>query len=210
MDPKGATIRAHPLRNECISDLHRQAGCYIKSKLTKDHRGHEKIQTGGGRDPPTHRRGGVQPVSGENGIDGTAVADLMSQAGLTLTAILQTFHIEGTRSTGPSLQLAGWSLRESMEASLSRSTGRPRSECGNQPLSFSGHRDDPGSGCPFVALAGELARSSDEVRDAATEGVVNLVNLIAKSRLTELPTRCGKEEGACHAINHDGRTYDGA
>jgi TetR/AcrR family transcriptional repressor of nem operon len=128
----------------------------------------------------------------ENGIDGTALADLMAQAGLTHGGFYKHFASK-EQVVLESLQLAAGSLRESMKFSLSRSTDiRGLNAAINDYLSPE-HRDDPGGGCPFVALASELARASDEVRDATTEGIVNLVDLIA-SRLGELPPAAAKKK----------------
>jgi len=191
VDPKGATIRVTPHamsasptcagKLDVISNLNQRKIIEVMRKSRQ-----EAAET---------RQRIVEAASSrfrENGIDGTAVADLMSQAGLTHGGFYKHFTSK-EHVVLESLQLAAGSLRESMEASLSRSTDvRGLNVAINDYLSLE-HRDDPGSGCPFVALASELARSSDEVRDAATEGIVNLINLIA-SRLTELPPAAARKK----------------
>ena len=47
------------------------------------------------------------------------------------------------------------------------------------------HRDDPGNGCVFAALGGEVARSSDAVRSTVTKGLraqLRILERVAKSR----------------------------
>ncbi|REG48619.1 TetR family transcriptional regulator [Paraburkholderia sp. BL6669N2] len=128
----------------------------------------------------------------ESGIEGTALADLMAQAGLTHGGFYKHFASK-EQVVLESLQLAADSLRETVESSLSRSAGTPGLNAAISNYLSAEHRDDPGGGCPFVALASELARASDEVRDATTEGILKLVDLIA-NRLPELPRAAAKKK----------------
>jgi TetR/AcrR family transcriptional repressor of nem operon len=41
------------------------------------------------------------------------------------------------------------------------------------------HRDNPGSGCPLAAIGSELSRSDTKSREAATQGFVRLVDILA-------------------------------
>ena len=41
------------------------------------------------------------------------------------------------------------------------------------------HRDNPASGCPLAAIGSELARTDKKTREAATEGFVRLVDILA-------------------------------
>ena len=50
------------------------------------------------------------------------------------------------------------------------------------------HRDDPGHGCVFAALGGDVARSSDAVRSTVTEGVraqLGILERVAKAARRE-------------------------
>jgi TetR/AcrR family transcriptional repressor of nem operon len=42
------------------------------------------------------------------------------------------------------------------------------------------HRDNRSDGCAFAALGSELVRADEKTRTAATEGLLNLVDLIAQ------------------------------
>ena len=41
------------------------------------------------------------------------------------------------------------------------------------------HRDDPTSGCPIASLGSEIARSDGPARQAATDGFLRLVDILA-------------------------------
>jgi len=41
------------------------------------------------------------------------------------------------------------------------------------------HRDDRRGGCPFASLGSELARSGDNTRAVATEGLLKMVDIVA-------------------------------
>ncbi|TAL97773.1 MAG: TetR/AcrR family transcriptional regulator [Paraburkholderia sp.] len=128
----------------------------------------------------------------ETGIDGTALADLMADAGLTHGGFYKHFGSK-EQVVLESLQLAADSLRESMASTLSRSSGSRGLNAAIASYLSPEHRDDPGGGCPFVALASELARGSDEVRDATTTGLVGLVDLIA-GHFDELPPAAARKK----------------
>ena len=49
-----------------------------------------------------------------------------------------------------------------------------------------GHRDEPGSGCPFAALSCEMARQSGAVRDRFTAGVRGMIGLLSRRMASTL------------------------
>ncbi|WP_250494962.1 TetR/AcrR family transcriptional regulator [Caballeronia sp. GAWG1-1] len=124
----------------------------------------------------------------ENGIDGTALADLMAQAGLSHGGFYKHFGSK-EQVVLESLELASDTLRETMSSALTRKSGINAAVA--DYLSPE-HRDNAGAGCPFVALSSELARSSDEVRTAATAGIERLVELFA-GNLDEPPAAARKQ-----------------
>lgn len=128
----------------------------------------------------------------ESGIDGTALADLMAQAGLTHGGFYKHFESK-EQVVLESLQVATESLRASMADALASTPGSRGVNTALAGYLSPDHRDNAAGGCPFVALAGELARSGDEVRDAATAGVVELVELIAR-HLDDLPPAAAKKK----------------
>ena len=47
------------------------------------------------------------------------------------------------------------------------------------------HRDDPASGCPLAAIGSELSRMAKKTREAATEGLKRLVEVLAGKSETQ-------------------------
>ncbi|BAN26685.1 TetR/AcrR family transcriptional regulator [Caballeronia insecticola] len=111
----------------------------------------------------------------ENGIDATALADLMAQAGLSHGGFYKHFASK-EQVVLESLELASNALRDGMSTALE---GKGGINAAVAAYLSAEHRDNPGGGCPFVALSGELARGSEEVRHAATEGIERLIAMFA-------------------------------
>ena len=128
----------------------------------------------------------------ESGIDSTALADLMAQAGLTHGGFYKHFESK-EQVVLEALQLALESMRESLNQKMAHTSGSRSVNTAIANYLSPKHRDDPGGGCFFVALASELARSSGEIRDTATAGMVALIELIA-SHLTDLPPAAAKKK----------------
>jgi len=105
-----------------------------------------------------------------DGIDGSGVAALMADAGLTNGAFYAHFDSkEDLVATTVADQ-----LREQREAfSMQSFEGIVR-----RYLSVE-HRDDTESGCPSAALLDEIARSSDAVKRAYTDGQLELIDDVA-------------------------------
>jgi len=113
----------------------------------------------------------------EQGLEGIGIADVMKEAGLTVGGFYKHF---GSRD-----ELVAEALASSV------SSWRKRAEAaaaGGQPLSYERlvsdylteeHRDDPGSGCIFAALAADIARSGKQTRAMATERVRNNLEVLA-------------------------------
>src|ERR1700745_1885614 len=112
----------------------------------------------------------------EKGLAGFGIAELMKEAGLTVGGFYKHF---GSRD-----ELVAEALASSV------SSWRKRAEAaaaGGQPLSYEQlvsdylteeHRDDPGSGCIFAALAADIARSGKQTRAMATERVRNNLEVL--------------------------------
>ena len=113
----------------------------------------------------------------ENGLAGVGIAELMKEAGLTVGGFYKHFDsrddlvIEALGSA-----FGGWKRRIDTAAS------------GGRPLSYESliddylneaHRDNPGTGCAFGALAGEIARGDKRVRALASEQIRNDIHLLA-------------------------------
>ncbi|WP_460903616.1 TetR/AcrR family transcriptional regulator, partial [Paraburkholderia jirisanensis] len=125
-------------------------------------------------------------------IDNTALADLMAEAGLTHGGFYK--HFESKEQVAiEALQLALDDMRESLAKKMEHAPGNQSFTAAFADYLSPEHRDDQSGGCFFVALASELARGSDQMRDKATAGMVSLIDLIA-SHLTELPPAAAKKK----------------
>jgi TetR/AcrR family transcriptional regulator, transcriptional repressor for nem operon len=113
----------------------------------------------------------------EDGLAGVGIADLMKDAGLTVGGFYKHFDSrDDLVAEAVSSAFGGWKRR--MDAAAP----------GGPPVSYAkvideylnqAHRDSPGTGCAFGALAGEIARSDKRTRALATEQVGNDLQLIA-------------------------------
>ena len=113
----------------------------------------------------------------EKGLTGAGIAELMKEAGLTVGGFYKHFDsrdalvAEALRSA-----FGGW--KRQMESAAS----------GGPPLSYGrlvddylaeAHRNDPGTGCAFGALAAEIARCDKRIRALASEQLQKDLQLIA-------------------------------
>jgi TetR/AcrR family transcriptional repressor of nem operon len=128
----------------------------------------------------------------ESGIDSTALADLMAQAGLTHGGFYKHFESK-EQVVLEALQGALEAMRESLAKKMEHGSGNRSVNAALASYLSPEHRDDLGGGCFFVALASELSRGSDQMRDMATTGMVDFIDLIA-SHLTELPPAAAKKK----------------
>src|SRR5882757_4380517 len=113
----------------------------------------------------------------EEGLAGIGIAELMKEAGLTVGGFYKHFDSrDDLVAEAVSSAFGGWKRR--VEAAKS----------GGAPVSYEklideylneAHRDNPGTGCAFSALAPEIARSDKRTRALTTEQVRNDIQLIA-------------------------------
>ncbi|QRY42762.1 TetR/AcrR family transcriptional regulator [Mycolicibacterium boenickei] len=111
----------------------------------------------------------------KDGIDGSGVAVLMSDAGLTNGAFYAHFDSKGDLVT--SVVADQLSAQEAVLASLAE--GRAALEQFVRDYLSPGHRDRPADGCPNAALLDEISRCDDAVRDTYTRGVQSIVDVVA-------------------------------
>ena len=112
----------------------------------------------------------------EHGLEGIGIADVMKEAGRTVGGFYKHF---GSRDE---------LVAEAVASSIS--TWRKRAEAaaaGGDPLSYEQmvadylseeHRDNPGTGCIFAALAPDIARSGKATRAVATDRVQKNLELL--------------------------------
>ena len=113
----------------------------------------------------------------EKGLAGFGIAELMKEAGLTVGGFYKHFDSrDDLVAEAVTSAFGGWERR--LDASKS----------GGSPLSYEKliddylsepHRNNPGTGCAFSALAPEIARSDKRTRKLTSEQVRNDIQLIA-------------------------------
>jgi TetR/AcrR family transcriptional repressor of nem operon len=113
----------------------------------------------------------------EDGLRGVGIAELMKEAGLTVGGFYKHFDSrEDLVAEAVSSAFGIWKRRVDSAAS------------GGSPVSYAElvdeylnekHRDSPGTGCAFGALAGEMARSDKGIRALATKQIRDDLQLIA-------------------------------
>ena len=110
-----------------------------------------------------------------DGVDGSGIAALMADAGLTNGAFYAHFSSKDDLiATVVSAELG--TQRDAMAA---LPPGREYlGQLVREYLSVE-HRDHPGEGCPSAALIEEICRGGDRVRAAYTDGIVSFVDMIA-------------------------------
>ena len=111
----------------------------------------------------------------QDGLDGSGIATLMKDAGLTNGAFYAHF---GSKDDLIARVLAE-QLREQAVTYGDVDTGREGLEELLKDYLSAEHRDSRREGCPSAALLGEVARSSPQARAAYTEGVVRLADAVA-------------------------------
>ncbi|WP_158809954.1 TetR/AcrR family transcriptional regulator [Beijerinckia sp. L45] len=117
----------------------------------------------------------------ERGVEGVSVAEVMQAAGLTHGAFYGYFA-----SKDDLLAQAFAVLDRSPETALDVQARRTYFD---RYLS-DGHRDDPGGGCCFVALAQDAARGAPPLRDVMTQRLDEFVTaLSAGADGADAPTR---------------------
>jgi TetR/AcrR family transcriptional regulator, transcriptional repressor for nem operon len=118
-----------------------------------------------------------------DGIDGSGVATLMADAGLTNGAFYKHFASkEELVATAVADQLQGQS-----EGFGARPPGRAGLEEFVREYLSVEHRDHPEEGCPSAALLDEIGRCADTTREAYTRGVLAGIDNIAGRLAPEDP-----------------------
>jgi AcrR family transcriptional regulator len=112
----------------------------------------------------------------QEGIDGSGIAALMSDAGLTNGA----FYAHFTSKSDLVANVVADQLRTQHAVLSSLPAGRVAVEEFVRDYLSAQHRDEPSTGCPSAALLDEIGRCDDTIRDSYTEGVQGIVDVIAK------------------------------
>jgi TetR/AcrR family transcriptional repressor of nem operon len=113
----------------------------------------------------------------ERGLTGIGIADLMKEAGVTVGGFYKHFDSRDelvAEALGSALQT--W--KHQADAAASGGPPFPYERLVNNYLSEA-HRDDPGTGCPVSALAGDIARSDKRTRAVVTKQIAEQIELLA-------------------------------
>jgi TetR/AcrR family transcriptional repressor of nem operon len=113
-----------------------------------------------------------------NGIDGTGLADLMANAGLTHGGFYRHFDSKDQLVTEAYCAAANCLANDVRMLAAGKSQRAALKAVADAYLSTK-HRDHPEIGCPLAALGSELRRADDKTKAAATEGFTGLVSTVA-------------------------------
>ena len=114
----------------------------------------------------------------ERGFEGIGVAELMKFAGLTHGGFYGHFASKEDLMAQACARALGGSL-DAMHQVAERSGENALSAVASAYLSPA-HRDGPGEGCALAALGAEAARHGPPVREAFTQGVRSLVDMLTR------------------------------
>ena len=108
----------------------------------------------------------------QDGIDGSGVAILMADAGLTNGAFYAHFESKDDLVT----TVVADQLHSQDAAVSAMAPGRAGVEEFVREYLSVQHRDDPADGCPSAALLDEIARSTDPTKQAYTDGLLAVID----------------------------------
>jgi TetR/AcrR family transcriptional repressor of nem operon len=121
----------------------------------------------------------------ERGFDGIAIAELMKEAGLTHGGFYAHFESKEDLATHAIRR----ATKQALEGWHTLADKYGDKVLGQILEEMKVERDEPGMGCMFAALGPEIARQEKPVRQAATEGMKAIFDLL----LSMVP---GRSEGA--------------
>jgi TetR/AcrR family transcriptional regulator, transcriptional repressor for nem operon len=110
-----------------------------------------------------------------DGINGSGIAALMADAGLTNGAFYAHFESKDDLVAATVAD----QLREQREGLGAAAPGQAGAEQFLREYLSVQHRDSPEHGCPSAALLDEIARSADPTRRAYTDGVLAVIDDVA-------------------------------
>lgn len=114
-----------------------------------------------------------------SGYDGTGVADIMKEAGLTHGGFYAHFPDRNALLA----EAAGRAGEEAVAASARIAASAPPGKALEAMLKSylsKEHLDHPETGCPLAALGSEMPRQAPEVRRATTRSIKEMIDLVAR------------------------------
>lgn len=114
-----------------------------------------------------------------NGINATGLAEVIAAAGLTHGGFYRHFDSKD-QLVVEACAVAMQSIAAKAEAAASAQGSHNGFDAIVESYLSVNHREDRSDGCPLAGLGSELARADGETRATASEGVQNLVEILAK------------------------------
>ena len=111
-----------------------------------------------------------------NGIDGSGIATLVADAGLTNGAFYGHFASKEDLVAS----VVSQQLTDQVAAVDALPAGLASVEAFLREYLSAAHRDDPAEGCPSAALLDEIGRCDATTRDAYTEGAHSMIEAISR------------------------------
>ena len=119
----------------------------------------------------------------QDGIEGSGIATLMADAGLTNGAFYAHFESKEDLVANALVE----QLREQRERFSAQPTGRAGVEHIVRAYLSVEHRDNPEDGCPSAALLDEIGRSTDATKRAYTDGLLVVIDGVAARLASDDP-----------------------
>ncbi|MDT0567679.1 TetR/AcrR family transcriptional regulator [Streptomyces sp. DSM 3412] len=119
----------------------------------------------------------------QDGIDGSGISTLMSDAGLTNGA----FYAHFTSKDDLVAHVVAGEMNTQLAQYGTRRPGREGLKDLVREYLSPEHRDHPGTGCPSAALLDEIGRCGDATKQAYTDGARNIIDELAVRLTPEDP-----------------------
>lgn len=114
-----------------------------------------------------------------SGYNGTSVADIMKEAGLTHGGFYAHFASRGAMLAEAADRAGADATATSTRIAATASPERALQQMMSAYLSKE-HLNNIESGCPFAALGSEMPRQAPEVRRAATQRIKEMIDVVAR------------------------------
>jgi TetR/AcrR family transcriptional repressor of nem operon len=148
------------------------------------------------RYPPDHKERTRQKVLElaaadlcNNGIEGTGIAEIMGAAGLTHGGFYAHFASKDEMVAAAVTHIFG-RLMQKLETGVAEKGAEKTFDLFIKAYLSAEHRDNPASGCPIAALAGEMRRQPSVTKQAYDESLERYIGVIA----TLLPPKSGRAQ----------------
>lgn len=115
----------------------------------------------------------------EQGVEATSVAHVMKAAGMTHGGFYRHFSSKDELAVA-AIESAFEDILKPLEEAAAAGESRPALYAFIDMYLAEQHVENPGLGCPIVALGAEAARRSDAEQIAITEGAARMVEHLAK------------------------------